>query len=114
MSPRVAHVKWKLPVYNTTYHILTNPIYAGAYAFGRSGSQVTIEAGRKKLVRGFRRERRDWELLIKDHHEGFITWAEFERNQRLMIDNANGKSFMSRGSVRCGEALLAGLLRCGH
>lgn len=40
--------------------------------------------------------------------------AEFERNQRLITDNANGKSFMSRGSVRRGEGLLAGLLRCGH
>ncbi|WP_247831379.1 recombinase zinc beta ribbon domain-containing protein [Bradyrhizobium sp. 200] len=52
--------------------------------------------------------------MIKDHHEGYITWAEFERNQRLITDNANGKSFMSRGSVRRGEGLLAGLLRCGH
>lgn len=113
-GPEGRHVEWKLPVYNTIYHILTNPIYAGAYAFGRSSSRVTIEAGRKRIVRGFRRERSDWEVLIKDHHEGYITWAEFERNQRLITDNANGKSFMSRGSVRCGEALLAGLLRCGH
>jgi hypothetical protein len=49
--------------------------------------------------------------LILDHHEGYIGWAEFERNQRLISDNANGKSFMSWGSVRRGEALLAGLLR---
>ncbi len=46
--------------------------------------------------------------------EGYIGWAEFERNQRLIADNTNGKSFMSRGSIRRGEALLAGLLRCGH
>jgi excisionase family DNA binding protein len=52
--------------------------------------------------------------LILDHHEGYISWAAFERNQHLISDNANGKSFMSRGSVRRGEALLAGLLRCGH
>ena len=113
-GPEGRHVEWKLPVYNTIRHILTNPIYAGAYVFGRSGSRVTIEAGRKRIVRGFRRERTNWEVLIKDHHQGYITWAEFERNQRLITDNANGKSFMSRGSVRCGEALLAGLLRCGH
>jgi hypothetical protein len=37
-------VVWKLPVYNTLHHLLTNPIYAGAYAFGRTGSRVTIEA----------------------------------------------------------------------
>nr|WP_166354385.1 recombinase family protein [Bradyrhizobium barranii] len=42
-------------MYNTIYHILTNPAYAGAYVFGRSGSRVTIEAGRKRIVRGFRR-----------------------------------------------------------
>jgi DNA invertase Pin-like site-specific DNA recombinase len=113
-GPEGRHVEWKLPVYNTIYHILTNPTYAGAYVFGRSGSRVTIEAGRKRIVRGFRRERSDWEVLIKDHHEGYITWVEFERNQRLITDNANGKSFMSRGSVRRGEGLLAGLLRCGH
>lgn len=107
-------ITWKLPVYNTLHHILTNPIYAGAYAFGRTGSRVTIEAGRKRIVRGFRKDRGDWEALILDHHESYISWAEFERNQRLISDNANGQSFMSRGSVRRGEALLAGLLRCGH
>jgi hypothetical protein len=40
--------------------------------------------------------------------------AGFERNQRLISDNAKGRSFMSRSWVRRGEALLAGLLRCGH
>lgn len=118
--PAVAHgadgrrIEWKLPVYNTIHHMLTNPIYAGAYAFGRTASRVTIDAGRKKIVRGFRRIRSDWEVLINDHHEVYITWVEFERNQQLIADNANGKSFMSRGAIRRGEALLAGLFRCGH
>jgi len=107
-------VVWKLPVYNTLHHLLTNPIYAGAYVFGRTGSRITIEAGRKRIVRGFRKDRSTWDVLIRDHHEGYIGWAEFERNQRLISDNANGKSFLSRGSIRRGEALLAGLLRCGH
>ena len=51
-----------------------------------------------------------------EHHEGYLSWAEFERNQRLIADNANskGKGLMVRGSVRRGETLLAGLLRCGH
>src|SRR6202451_1757279 len=47
-------IEWEPPVYNTILHILTNPIYAGAYAFGRTGSRVSIEAGRKKVVRGFK------------------------------------------------------------
>ena len=113
-GPDGRRVVWKLPVYNTLHHMLTNPIYAGAYAFGRTGSRITIEGGRKRIVRGFRKDRSAWEVLILDHHEGYIDWVEFERNQRLISDNANGKSFMSRGSIRRGEALLAGLLRCGH
>ena len=55
-------IVWKLPVYNTVHHILTNPIYAGAYAFGRTGSRVTIEAGRKRIVRGHKRERTKWDV----------------------------------------------------
>ena len=107
-------IVWNLPVYNTIHHMLTNPIYAGAYAFGRTGSRVTIEAGRKRIVRGFKRERTEWEVLLTDHHEGYLSWAEFERNQRLIADNANSKGLMVRRSVRRGETLLAGLLRCGH
>jgi excisionase family DNA binding protein len=107
-------IAWRLPVYNTIHHILHNPIYAGAYAFGRTGSRVTIEAGRKRIVRGYRRERPDWEVLLLDHHEDYLSWAEFERNQRLIADNANGKSYLGRGSIRRGEALLPGLFRCAR
>jgi uncharacterized protein YjiS (DUF1127 family) len=53
-------------------------------------------------------------VLIKDHHQGYITWDEFERNQRVIADNAVSKgSAMVKGAVRSGEVLLAGLLRCG-
>ncbi|HEY8065131.1 MAG TPA: recombinase family protein [Methylosinus sp.] len=55
-------IDWKLPAYPTILHMLTNPIYAGAYAFGRTGRRVSIDGGRKKIVRGFRRERKDWEV----------------------------------------------------
>ena len=107
-------IVWKAPVYGTMHKLLTNPVYAGAYAFGRTESRVTVENGRKRVVRGFRRERGDWDVLIRDHHEGYVSWEEFERNQRLIADNANCKGLMVRGAVRRGDALLAGLLRCGH
>ncbi|MGB9261542.1 MAG: recombinase family protein, partial [Pseudolabrys sp.] len=105
---------WKLPVYTTVSNLLTNPVYAGAYAFGRTGSRVMIENGRKRVLRGYRKDRADWAVLLVDHHEGYLSWPEYERNQRLIADNANGKGMMVRGAVRRGEALLAGLLRCGH
>jgi len=107
-------VIWRLPVYPTVHHMLTNPVYAGAYAFGRRTARVTIENGRKRVVRSMQRDWRNWEVLIRDHHEGYIAWAEYERNQQLIADNTNGKRFMSRGAVRTGEALLPGLLRCAR
>ena len=105
---------WRLPVYPTVHHILTNPVYAGAYAFGCRTARVTLENGHKRVIRSMQRDWRSWEVLIRDHHEGYISWAEFERNQQLIADNANGKRFLSRGAVRPGEALLPGLLRCAR
>jgi len=60
----VRPVEWKTPVYHTLHHILTNPVYAGAYAFGRRRARTTIEGGRKRVVRGIRRDPAAWEVLI--------------------------------------------------
>lgn len=113
-GPEGRHVQWKPPVYNTVLHILQNPVYAGAYVFGRTGSRTVIEDGRKRVIQGLRKPREDWDVLIPDHHDGYISWETYERNQRLIADNATGKFGPARGAVRRGEALLAGLLRCGH
>lgn len=107
-------IRWKLPVYNTVLHILQNPIYAGAYVFGRTGSRTVIENGRKRVIQGLRKPQEEWDVLIPDHHDGYISWNTYERNQRLISDNATGKFGPARGAVRRGEALLAGILRCGH
>ena len=107
-------IEWRPPVYSTLHHMLTNPLYAGAYAFGRRTMRVTIENGRKRVVRSMQRDWREWSVLIRDHHEGYLTWAEYERNLGLISDNANGKSYMGRGSIRRGEALLPGLFRCAR
>jgi excisionase family DNA binding protein len=107
-------VEWRLPRYNTIHRLLTNPIYAGAYVFGRTGSQIRVEAGRKVITRGVRRSQKEWEVLIRDHHAGYISWEDYENNLRTINGNANMKGEMVPGSVRNGGALLIGLLRCGH
>ena len=107
-------IRWKLPVYNTVLKILNNPVYAGAYVFGRTGSRTVVENGRKRVIQGLRKPQEEWDVLIPDHHDGYISWDIYERNQRLIADNATGKFGPGRGAIRRGEALLAGLLRCGH
>ena len=53
-------------------------------------------------------------MLIRDHHDGYISWEEYDRNQKIIAGNANMKGTMVAGSVRKGGGLLVGLLRCGH
>ena len=64
-------IAWRLPLYNTVHNILTNPVYAGAYAFGRTMSRVSVEDGRKRVRRGLRRARqrqgRVWHAAGQDH-----------------------------------------------
>jgi hypothetical protein len=108
-------VVWRLPAYNIVHNILTNPIYAGAYAFGRTTSRVSVKGGRKHIRRGVHRPMAEWDVLIKDHHPAYITWDEFEHNLEVIANNATGmSSALARGAARKGELLLPGLLRCGH
>ena len=107
-------LQWKLPNYAKLHRVLTNPIYAGAYSFGRSSSQIKLQEGRKRIVRQRHRSQEQWQVLIQDHHEGYISWETFQHNQQIIAHNANMMGEKVRGSIRRGEALLAGLLRCGH
>lgn len=121
MLPRAVYsrgsqsVTWTLPVYPTVHHMLTNPVYAGAYAFGRRGTRTIIKDGQKRQTReSLRRDWNDWDVLIRDHHEGYISWDIFENTQHIIAQNANRSGFASRGAIRKGEALLPGLLRCAR
>jgi DNA invertase Pin-like site-specific DNA recombinase len=108
-------VVWRLPAYNIVHGILTNPIYAGAYAFGRTTSQVSVVDGRKRIRRGVYKPMNEWDVLLKEHHAAYISWDEFEGNLKAIASNATGMSnALARGAAREGELLLPGLLRCGH
>lgn len=113
-GPEGRHIVWRLPIYNTVLKMLTNPTYGGAYAFGKTKTIVRIENGRKRLYSGTHVNREDWQVLIVEHHAGYISWDEYESNRKLITDNANMKGNMVRGSVKRGSSLLPGLLRCGH
>jgi hypothetical protein len=104
-------VVWKLPVYNTIHKLATNPIYAGAYVFGRTKTETRVSGGRASK-RTTRRTAAEWPVFLPDHHPGYISWAEYEALQTQRQENAQMQGRMSRGAPRHGTALLAGLLRC--
>jgi excisionase family DNA binding protein len=113
-GPQGRAVQWRPPRYHAVHRLLTNPVYAGVYAFGRTGSRVRFEDGRQVIIHGVTRRREEWEVLIRDHHDGYISWEEYDRNQKIIAGNADMKGTMVAGSVRKGGGLLVGLLRCGH
>ena len=105
-------VVWKLPSYNTIWHILRNPVYAGAYAFGKTESRTKVVDGRARKSIGHLKPVGDWTVLIRDHHPSYISWEQYQRNQAMLADNAHMKSRMEPKAGRGGRSLLAGLLRC--
>jgi excisionase family DNA binding protein len=106
--------EWKPPTYQWLLNLLQKPIYAGAYVYGRKTGKVTLRDGRKRIVYARVRDPSQWTVLIRDHHDSYIPWDAFEHNQHMITHNANMLGDRVQGSIRSGEALLAGLLRCGH
>jgi len=105
---------WKAPAYHSVMQILHNPLYAGAYAFGRRAQRTRIVDGRARKVSGFDKPREEWNVLLRDNHPGYISWQNFEDNQKLLLENAHMKKNCARKSARGGRALLTGLMRCGR
>ena len=66
----VYKVVWKSPAYHTVMQILHNPLYAGAYAFGRTAQRTQIVDGRAHKVNGIRKPAQEWSVLLRDHHVG--------------------------------------------
>jgi len=95
--------------------VLHNPFYAGAYTWGRRPTQVLWREGALRKRQAAALPPEEARVFIRDHHEGYIDWATFEENQRMISrNNFRGESDQTAGVARSGKGLLAGLLRCGR
>src|SRR6202162_3072427 len=79
--------EWTLIRYRSVLSVLKNPFYAGAYAYGKSEKRIEIVDGRARKSRARGKPLAEWEVLLKDHHERYIDWAEFERNRKQLAVN---------------------------
>ena len=109
-GPRMGELVWNELTYGRTLEVLHNPRYAGAYALGRT-RQRKLGTGRRttrKLARG------EWSVLLRDLHAGYISWDEFEDNQRRLYENnARTRGIHGTTPPREGPALLQGIVLCG-
>lgn len=109
-----SEIQWVTPTYPRIHQVLTNPVYAGAYAYGKTRQERYLDqAGRlRKRIR--RLPRSEWAVLIHDHHKGFIDWKTYEMNQRRIAKNTRPLPHQAGGAIREGSALLQGIATCGR
>src|SRR5690242_9848418 len=110
---RMTSFEWKPIRYRNVIAILKNPFYAGVYVYGKSEKRTVLVDGRARRSYGHGKPFGTWEVMIKDHHEGYISWEEYERNQKQLALN----NFCHAGGVksgRGGRALLSGMMICGR
>ncbi|HZC54025.1 MAG TPA: recombinase family protein, partial [Mycobacterium sp.] len=106
-------ITWVEPTYHAVHNVLTHPAYAGAYVFGKTrqqryvGDDGQLRVRRRKLPQG------EWEVLIKDHHRGFLDWDTYQSNLARIGGNIRPMAHApGTGAVREGCALLQGLATC--
>ncbi len=107
------HVRWETPKYKAIHEILTNPIYAGAYVYGRKRTERRVEDG---VIRERQRRapREQWQVCIREHHPGYISFEQYLANQQQLRANWSPPRGEGSGAAREGRALLQGLIRCGR
>ena len=107
-------IRWVAPTYHALHQVLTNPVYAGAYTYGKTRYERYVDENGavRKRIRHLPMDQ--WSVLIQDHHPGFIDWVTFQTNQARLDSNTRPKPHQAGGAVREGSALLQGLATCGH
>jgi predicted DNA-binding transcriptional regulator AlpA len=109
-----AEIRWVEASYTAIHHVLSNPVYAGAYAYGKTRQETILDSSgaRKKRIRCLPRSQ--WLVFITEHHPRFIDWRTYEANQQRLAQNTRPEPHKGGGAVREGGALLQGLASCGH
>jgi DNA invertase Pin-like site-specific DNA recombinase len=109
-----SEIRWITPTYTGIHQVLTNPVYAGAYTYGKTNQERYVDqAGHlRKRIRHLPRSK--WAVLIRDHHQGFINWETYEMNQSRIAKNTHPVPHQASGAIREGSALLQGIATCGR
>jgi DNA invertase Pin-like site-specific DNA recombinase/uncharacterized protein YndB with AHSA1/START domain len=106
-------IRWTIPTYPAIHEVLTNPVYGGAYAYGKSRQETCVDENGKLKKRVRRLPQSEWDVLMPEHHEGYIDWKTYRMNQERIGKNTRPGPHKS-GAVREGAALLQGLATCGR
>ena len=109
-----SEIKWAVPTYHQIHSVLESPVYAGAYAFGKTRRERYVDEYGNTRQRLRRLPQAEWLVLIWDHHPGFIDKPTFERNRERIASNTRPRAHEPGGAVREGAALLQGIAVCAR
>jgi excisionase family DNA binding protein len=107
-------VNWRRASFDLVHGVLTNPTYAGVYAYGRSKIERRLDEAGRLQRRQVGLPLNEWAVVLPNHHEAYIEFDVFEANQQRLRANWRAPRGSAGGAVREGGALLQGLLRCGR
>jgi DNA invertase Pin-like site-specific DNA recombinase len=113
-SSTLPEMRWVTPSYTKIHEVLTNPVYAGAYVYGKTRCERYVDDTGRVRKRMRHLPRSEWSVVIRNHHRGFIDWETFEANQLRLAQNTRPRPHQAGGAVREGAALLQGLAKCGQ
>jgi DNA invertase Pin-like site-specific DNA recombinase len=102
-------VTWRRPSYATVHRMIENPIYGGAYAYGKTGAASDGD-GACFGARRRRKAREAWLALLPNSHDGYVSWEKAEAIRRMVSENL--PTSRHHGAPKHGDAVLAGLIRC--
>ena len=107
----IPEITWVEPTYHAVHTTLTHPAYAGAYVYGRTRKERYLDPGGALRQRSPRLPRDQWEVLIPDHHPGFIDWDTYQASQARIGGNIRPQARQPgtgavRKAARCCRAWL--------
>lgn len=106
-------LRWEPPAFGAVHDLLTNPVYAGAFVYGRSRQVRSVgEDGRVK-TRTETVPMEQWSVCLPDHHPGYVTWDEYLATLARLRANTRPTG-EGGGAAREGHGLLQGIIRCGQ
>ncbi len=109
-GPRKGEIVWGRLLYTRAIQILHNPRYAGIFSYGKMKTRRTAEGTMKYM----HMPRQSWHAFIRDAHEGYISYEEWEQNLDILAQNARiYGADKPKGTPREGPALLQGIILCG-
>jgi DNA invertase Pin-like site-specific DNA recombinase len=107
-------IRWVRPYYKAIRDNLGNPLYTGAYVFGRTKVIKELDENGNSKSRQIKQNIDDWDVIIQDHHPAYISWDQYLKIQKQIEKNAAPPKSQASQVAREGSALLQGLARCGN